>query len=1040
MKTWKKILLEIGIFTAVFALGVGGGFLAAYSTPKKQNIDENVALTNSTSQTNTPNYVPTSKDKFLSSLSSAQAVYGDIDLKIEKINNEPIAPMPTRALDLKDLGDVDLSLKNLNVDFSNLSDLKLEADLSVKTEDLDLSLSLAYIDNTIFLDYEDTHWYLKTSDLLEGVLMIPSVGSSIASLLNSQEGDISFDLDIDALTDSLNSIEEFSENDEHYFLFNLTPEILIRFNVDENLNMSGVELPGIEIGGYRISATSTIKTSSEKREIISPINKPDAPKYTNFKSAFTLAADVMRIIALKQAHVGLDLEVLKEGESGLESFIDVNGELDFDAHNLSNLLLNSSLTISESGRKHNIEAAFSNNTVFARYKNFYSENNDLSISIEKQSIESLVEIITTKFPMDEAPAILEGLGDFALEMDLRTILKIVNDIPTFVDEFELNNNHLSFNIDTSYFNLSFGKVYLRIDFDSMAIKSITVNGLKIDDMLINLKLDVSEYVDFTINESSYLRLDPAVGMIDNISELIEKDDFGIDFNIDVLDNEDANKNLYLNGEFQFTLSGSFMDKTRNFDLGAGYLNIKETNVLHKINAYAIDNGDIHLKYDMRELKNGSEVSDNNHIYASFNRNMVDSLVGTISRLMNGEASNAVSMINSFMDNSEELPISRLINGDFGVLFDTKILNSLDVSEDTIVLGLNGAIINLEATDFELKVHFANDTVDSIALTGFEFGGKTINMSANLHNFDENSYNSYKSLLPDNASYLDISSVATLLDIGINTTEFNYYKITGDLSADISFNIAGYDINLKSVSIPLTVEILNVENHVKVYSKFEVPDLVNFSLFVGGYALNTAPTSYLMYDSNEQMFYTGRYDTKKCGVWFGSRNQSTRYARRATLDYFMDNIFEVLLGDIFGMNDDVISAIADAGGADTEHQMHYDNLIKNYTYSNSVYSLDLNLAELAGNEKMGTLGLTVTEGIDQHEGVDEDNNPINISTTIMSKITASFDMNLALNINMSGTLTANLKEYDRSYEGHSLPFMDQWLSAHGNDKLNELISF
>lgn len=1040
MKTWKKILLEIGIFTAVFALGAGGGFLAAYSTPKKQNINENVALTNSTSQTNTPNYVPTSKDKFLSSLSSAQAVYGDIDLKIEKINNEPVAPMPTRALDLNDLGDVDLSLKNLNVDFSNLSDLKLEADLSVKTEDLDLSLSLAYIDNTIFLDYEDTHWYLKTSDLLEGVLMIPSVGSSIASLLNSQESNISFDLDIDALTNSLNNVEEFNENDEHYFLFNLTPEILIRFNVDENLNMSGVELPGIEIGGYRISATSTIKTSSEKREIISPINKPDAPKYTNFKSAFTLAADVMRIIALKQAHVGLDLEVLKEGESGLESFIDVNGELDFDAHNLSNLLLNSSLTISESGRKHNIEAAFSNNTVFARYKNFYSENNDLSISIEKQSIESLVEIITTKFPMDEAPAILDGLGDFALEMDLRTILKIVNDIPTFVDEFELNNNHLSFNIDTSYFDLSLGKVYLRIDFDSVAVKSITVNGLKIDDMVINLTLDVSEYVDFTINESSYLRLDPAVGMIDNISELIEKDDFGIDFNIDILDNEDANKNLYLNGEFQFTLSGSFMDKTRNFDLGAGYLNIKETNVLHKINAYAIDNGDIHLKYDMRELKNGSEVSDNNHIYASFNRNMVDSLVGTISRLMNGEASNAVSMINSFMDNSEELPISRLIDGDFGVLFDTKILNSLDVSEDTIVLGLNGAIINLEATDFELEVHFANDTVDSITLTGFEFGGKTINMSANLHNFDENSYNSYKSLLPDNASYLDISSVATLLDIGINTTEFNYYKITGDLSADISFDIAGYDINLKSVSIPLTVEILNVENHVKVYSKFEVPDLVNFSLFVGGYALNTAPTSYLMYDSNEQMFYTGRYDTKKCGVWFGSRNQSTRYARRATLDYFMDNIFEVLLGDIFGMNDDVINAIADAGGADTEHQMHYDNLIKNYNYSNSVYSLDLNLAELAGNEKMGTLGLTVTEGIDQREDVDEDNNPINISTTIMSKITASFDMNLALNINMSGTLTANLKEYDRSYEGHSLPFMDQWLSAHGNDKLNELISF
>ena len=30
MKLWKKILLETGIFTAVFALGAGTGFLSFY--------------------------------------------------------------------------------------------------------------------------------------------------------------------------------------------------------------------------------------------------------------------------------------------------------------------------------------------------------------------------------------------------------------------------------------------------------------------------------------------------------------------------------------------------------------------------------------------------------------------------------------------------------------------------------------------------------------------------------------------------------------------------------------------------------------------------------------------------------------------------------------------------------------------------------------------------------------------------------------------------------------------------------------------------
>ena len=154
---------------------------------------------------------------------------------------------------------------------------------------------------------------------------------------------------------------------------------------------------------------------------------------------------------------------------------------------------------------------------------------------------------------------------------------------------------------------------------------------------------------------------------------------------------------------------------------------------------------------------------------------------------------------------------------------------------------------------------------------------------------------------------------------------------------------------------------------------------------------------------------------------------------------MENIFDILLKDILGLADFITDMVADAGGAE-EHQIHYDNLIDNYSCSNDVYNLSLNLAELAGNEKMGSLGLTVTQGkhIEYSENeVDELGNPvIVVNKDIMSKIEASFNLNLALNFNMFGSLNIQLVDYDTEYEGHSLDYFDNWVSKHQNDELNK----
>lgn len=1053
MKLWKTILLQAGIFTSVFALGAGGGFLVAYNKDAgKQTTTKIDAIENPSNNQTTLNAPETPRDKFLNNLVSSKAIEGEITLKVSR--EQETLPVNTRALDINDLGDIELNVKDLQVSFADLEDIKLSSKINVKTGNLDMNLGVAYFDGTIFLDYDQTHFYLKTTDILDGLLMMPNVGVQLTSLLSgSGESETSFNLDLDGLTDSLKNVEEYNEADSHYFLFNLSEDIQIKFLVNENCEMIGVELPEINLKDFKISATSELHMLSEDIEnFVSPLEQ-GTYKYVSFKPAFTLASDVMRLINTKKANVGLQLDIDKkvveenseeqQSENNIVSykdFINVDGSVDFDASDLSKLRLNADLTVDENNRHHELNAAYENETIYATYGNFFDVDKDLNVSITNQSIQSLISFISEKLDNVDLDSVMDEFGLAAKEIDLATILKYVNDIPTYIENFSLTSTSLSLTFDSSYFELPLGKFDIALRFNNESIKSLSVSGITFKDYRINASLTLDSFNDFNIDETKYIKLDPLATLADDVDTLINSNSFGLDFNIDIADEDDPDNPVTLEGTFQFKLKEvedqeNALIKKRTFDTGAGNLFIVDKDgVHHHLNAYAKSSGEVRLNYDMRLLdNNGNEISDNQNMYATFNYKTIDSIMETIGRITGGDEANASALINNFMGGDDAtMPIKEIMAGNYGLLLDTKILNSLEVTDTRVKAGVNGALVNMNTLNFTLVINFSNGSINSVDVSDLNFGGKIINLHVDLGDFSESTYNDYVAKLPDSKSYLDISSVATLLDIGINTTEFNYYKITGTINMNVVITIWDYDFDIKSVAVPVTIEILNDNNHVKVLAEFKVPEISMFD-----YQLCSAPTSYLMYDSAEGMFYTARYDTKSPGYHFfgiGS-GSSAKYCRRFTLDYMMDNIFEVLLGDVFGMADSILDMMADDSGVDDERQMVYDNIVSDYSYANGQYQLKLNLAELAGNDKMGTLGVRITEGT-YEEVVEEET----VVTTIMKQIYASFNMNLALNFNMNGSATLNLTEYDKSIEGYELTFMDNWMANHSTDELNKQLSF
>lgn len=1045
MKVWQKILLQTGIFTSVFALGAGTGFLCNYHYEEDEApTSQGVAIV--VTEPDTP-HIETPTERFLNSLVTAKALEGNIDLQINKANDVVPEGVKRGIKDL-DVGEIELSISNLQVSIADIDNIKVAGDINLKMGKLDIDLSVGYFDNTIYLDYADTHFFLKTDDITDVMDMLPTFG------VNLEVPSEFSNLDFDALTGSLANMEEHKENGEHYFLFQFNEDIAIKLLSDDEYNMVGVELPSINLMGMNISAQSDIHPLTEDIEtLINPSLKEDGPQYTEFKPAFRLINDVMDLVNAKAARVDVDLDLNKlNSNNAYESFLRLDATLDFD---INDLALAADLCVTYANKPYSLRAAYLDETIYASYKN-------INLSIQQQSVLSLVEYLSTKISNDKLDEVMNKLGSISDEIDFDTILTLVNDLPQFIQNFKLTNNSLSFTFVPSYFNLDASAFDLAVTFNDTSVTGLSLKGLEIGEYEINVNIDIKPYVQVEVNSDDYLAIDPALSLIGSIEKLIKQDKFGVSFTVKTDDGNDETNDLYAEGNFNFALrdktdaefESHMIKTTRTFDYGAGELTILDGDAYpHNIKVDAQQYteemaGKVLFSYGGTTNKRTNARID----YATF-----DSLVDRVLTLFQDKDPHIMELFGDMIESTESSPLALILSSknisDYVQLLDYDIITYLDITPSEVTVGINGELIGMDEMNPLITIRYTEDSLSGLDISGINLGGKSVEISANLSDFDEETYNYYRQA--EDSSYIDLSTVSVLVEQALKTAELNYWHARGTIDFNIDTAVIGAIADAMIGTLVADVQISNDNAHTTVAANLKNIPCINVpvvNLFVEtceDYHSGMSRESTLIFDNggvvdvgNSGIFHINRHDTwsETNLEWNGIIPSlvTTNYTQDLYSKYdtptMVANIMPILLKDVLGLGSTItnsVSNIESAGG-----QIHYESIIENYEYEklNSFnneyyhsndkvdkYSLSINIGELAHSDSLKTLTLTLYGEGDMLFGVDVD-----------LTLTAGLDMSLTMKMYLQSDYSANPVSDLRLTNGM---LMSEYSAAHENDPMN-----
>ena len=1031
MKLWKKILLETGIFTAVFALGAGTGFLSFYhKAEEKMPTVKNDAFTEPPVREETPT------DKYLDGLVNGKALtasYVNLTISQAKEENRSIK----RGLTDLDLGDININITNLEVSIADIENIKLAADLNLQMGNLNLDASIGFFDSTIYLDYADTHFSLHTDDITDVMDMLPTFGVSLE--LPEEFSNIDFD----ELTGSLTNMEEVKTENEHYFLFNFNEDIAIKMLSDDEYHMIGVELPETTLMGMNISATTDIHPLPEDIEtLVNPSLVEGAPKYTEFKPAFKLVNGIMDIVNSKQGRVNLDLDINQKAneEADYEDFMDLNGTLDFD---INELAVAADLTLDYDSSSYNLKAGYLDETIFASLKNLKKKK-------KKQSVLSLVEYISDKLNNNTLDEVSDKLGSLTDEIDLDKILTIVNDLPVFIHNFTLTETSLSLDIDTDYFDLGLGEISLAVKFNNEHLESLSLSGLTYGSLEISALLELTDYVEVAFNKDEYVALDPALSLVTTIENLIKQDKFGVSFAISTDDGDETTNDITAEGTFHFALrdkteselENGLLNTKRTFDYGAGELTISDgDNYPHNIRVDAEPyteemNGKVLFSYGGTTTTRTKARID----YATF-----DSLIEKVVGLFKSEDPHVMEIFGGLIESMESNPISTILNSenkaDLIKLLDYDILTSLNITDSEITVGLSGAILGMDDMNPNIKIRYSEDSLSGLDISNLNISGTSITASINLLDFNQETYEYYD--LTEDSSYIDLSTISKLVEEALETSKYSYYHMKGtiDFELDSGFldaigSLAG------NKTMNTDVQVNTWKGRTKVLAHLSnIPVLpvvsVNYSTGLLG---ECSKDSYLMFDNLDNsasgIGQTGIFHIYRYDKWFSWGNKTEEVKAKYETPYLLKNIIKVLLSDLLGFGDTILNAVnnIESGGG----QIHYEKIIQDYSYQSGFQLTDANynggaktsvdkyyfaidVGELAQNDDLKTLAVTVYAKDGKLCGID-----INMSINP--------GVGMKLNLKMFLQDNCSTESHDDMSEGR-ITSMEAYATAHESDPIN-----
>lgn len=974
------------LYTGVFALSLGVTFWIANCTrkPTNNNVVNNIP---------TPHVgEDTPGDKLLNSIFNYEAMNFDADISILMENNT--------KLDFDLVGQAQIK---------DLDNIKLSADLSANLDGALVDGQFGYFGDTLSFSIENKCYFkLKTDDLMDFIAMVPTYGVTLevpSSLSN---------LSLDDLTDSIANIKEEDKKttptgDYYYNLGFGEGEEAINVMVltDTNDFFKGIRVETFYYQGNKFSINAVVQEVNQFTRV-NPLDYDTTNKYQDFSPMFNLFDAFYALTKKEQLGIQADisLETRDETTQLYSEMLNANFSMNMD---VAQSIYDINATVNENSRTHMAKFAFAEQTIYAKFHN-------VAISIGTETISDLITYVIRQIDQDTISGLFgkltEGAGDFDIGGLSTTLKNMIKNISVSSGSFSLTIDLTEFGLDDC------SDVTLGVEFSENKVDRIYVNRSEIKGFAFALDIRFVDFIAPTINKDEYTSLEPALIAVQSIMDLLDENKFRLELDA-LVDNEDPSKgDISISGGVQFGLDPD-RTETSNKGFGYGELTIIDgDNYHHNIKANMESVEEIYLSY-------------NDTMNVEFNIQTLKDMFGVIMDLVQDPDEHFMELFGELLEKLNNSPLSLALAGDYGLLLNYDIISNLQIGVGGLSFDISFAIFGMDnmsahiAITYEMVEHTDGTysyLFHTFSISNLNVEGMNISATVELKEFDESLASSR---LDPSKEYMDFSDIKVLLELGINTSKFNYYHFNTTVNATLT----AIGIDLKDIQIPMDIKIRNNHGKVQLAAEIDMPIVKLLLVPVNGapdgyYSASNRKVSFY-YDSDENHFYIHRTETVKTALIFG-KTVTYDLCERLTVDYFLDNILNIIMADMLGFGDTIMSVIdmSTSSSSSSSNQIHYEKILTDFQYNKHDHYFEFGLDV---NELANTTVFTATT-----LKVHTDN-----SDTQLTGLSAVTGISVGLKID----LKLNLSLADASIElndSNRLSKMESHIASHSGDTLNTKI--
>lgn len=905
----KKIFL----YGSIFVLAGGAAATAGYLLGPSKTIDGAQNMSGANDDEEESGFVPVplnARDHFIDNLSSMKTLDGNASI----------------SLTYKDTN-IDLNINELNLTLETLNDINAYVDATVKYNNVDYQVNVTFVDNTIYASLLDTNIKFEVSEFtkITDLLDYFNVNISLPEEFSS--------LDMDSLINKLGSME-FNEIDNGYeYKLNLLDGLDIYFYSDKEYNFTSLKADAL-LSDLSLELSAEVSTGysySEENKIGLP---NDSNTYNNVSNVIPLAKHIGNLLNQKKFNLSLNGDVYLSENSSIE----INGSTQFDIENKVGLAKLNILEHHKDGDfNHNIDLDITeSDAIFS-----YNDSIKGKIAFANISeISSTIEMLMNYFSKGESSSLTTKLIEM---LDGSAIKDIINGnydrlLNNLFKNIIITEDKISFDIDKSFANLD-KDMNIELIFDAEKIISLNISDLSISNKLINLSLKVNSFDEnykTSIDRnnlssySDYANLVPLMNAINNFLTQSDKK-YALGFSGSLTSTE-KQYGLSFNGKMRFDLSKPLqIDQS-----GDGEITIVEEESSfnpkpsHNVKV-SVTGTDALFEY-------------NNSLHGKFTVQTLRDMFGVAFDLIKDNNSRIYQWFGDTIENLNETVLMRIANGEFDLLFHNVIKN-LSIDDGMMSITVAGSLLNLD-NDLTIKILFDENNLSSVEILGLSLDKYKLELKANVLSYNESAT---AVASEDEATYYDFSYIKTLLKLGLNVANLDYFHITGNISMTLKF--VGVDLKGLADMKNLPIEIEIFENNGNISLRGKITNIPQQTALNGG--VNTRKkTVEFFYKDN--YVYISRTDN------VGGLLEETKSVK-ATLEDFSNNIIDYTLG--FGLNLSACVFWNSIKGAMTETSerttpIDYSKILTNFVYTNGQndygqhrWDIGLNMEEITNNPDM-----------------------------------------------------------------------------------------